>query len=191
MNSLKIIYEKFRTEQSLYFILLKKSAEVLSITSKIFKGYDSCDSKTIYLISEKVLSNFDKTLLPQDAIFSPISFEQFSEIIENSPDENILRIVDDETLEVTIMIEKVKKYNKETIEQDDKFFKSLLRVLFIVFTTFAICLRGIYLYVSYAFIYNILGWNGFLASVANIALFILLNKISDKLLTGFLTNTKE
>lgn len=191
MDNFKIIYDSFRLKHNIYFILLKKSSETLSIISKTFQGFDLCDSNTIYLISEKILKTLDKTLLPQDAFFLQISFEQFLEVIENLPDENILRIIDDDKLEVTIMIEEVKRYKEEHNEQNTRFFNSVLRVLFLVFTVFAICLRGVYLYTSYALIYNILAWNGFIAVVATIGLFMLLNKISDKLITNFLTNLKD
>lgn len=179
MGAFETIFENFKSEKSKYFILLKNASASTSVVSNVFNGYESCKDNLIYLISEKVFSAIDKSALPDEAVFLPISFKQFSEIIENSPETNSLKIIENEQLEIIILSGDVKRYYNQQKKKEKHNF-----LFFCLFGAMLLCvlaLKALYFYVSYLFIFKILGMHGLFASVANILLFIILNMISDKL----------
>ena len=121
----------------------------------------------------------DKAGLPEEAKFLPISFPQFAEIINNSPDTNSLKIIENEQLEITIMSGEAKRYYQSQQKKNNHNF-----IFFCLFGMMLLCvlaLKALYFYVSYVLVFSILGMHGLWASVANILIFMVLNLISDKL----------
>ena len=188
MGAFETIFENFKAEKSKYFILLRHSKSSTSAISNVFNGYESCKDNLIYLISEKVFAAIDKSALPDEAKFLPISFKQFSEIIDKSPENSSLKIIENEQLEVIIMSGDVKKYCQlqERKEKNNIIFFFLFAIMLIC----VLALKGLYFYVSYLFIFKILEMSGMFASIANILLFIVLNMISDKLCDNLIKDLK-
>ena len=148
MGTFELIYENIRTNRKQYFILLKKkSASSISPISKVFNGYESCKENLIYLISEKVFSALDKSALPEEASFIPITFQQFSEIIDESPEESSLKIVESETLEIIINSGDVKRYARKTAENNLRKKNTLFFFLFAMLLLCVLSLKVLYFYV--------------------------------------------
>lgn len=178
MASFETIFENFQKEKSKYFILLKHSSTSTSAVSSVFNGYESCKENLIYLISEKVLAIIDKAGLPEEAKFLPISFPQFAEIINNSPDTSSLKIIENEQLEITIMSGEAKRYYQSQKKKTHNFIVFCLLGLMMICV---LALKALYFYVSYLLVFSILDMHGLWASGANILVFMVLNLISDKL----------
>lgn len=190
MGTFEKIYEDFRADRNHYFILLKRSASSSSFISEIFEGYESCKENLIYLISENVFSSLNKETLPIEASFLPISFHQFLKIIEKSPDTSSLKIVETNGLEIVIKSKDVKRYaniKRPRQKKQDKIFAGLLAIVLIC----VLALKALYFYVSYLFVFNILGMSGLFAVLCCVLFFILLNMISDKLLNNLLQGLKS
>ena len=195
MKSFELMYENFRMNRKQYFILLKKASSSFSPISKVFEGYESCKENLIYLISEKVFKTLDKSSLPNEAKFLPITFKQFSDIIENSPEDSSLKVVESESLEIIIQSGDVKRFARNSLEKKQKKANFVLFCLLGVLLLCVLGLKGLYFYVSYILIFNLLKLTGIFAAASTTLSFLVLNHISDKLfdnvIQDFKTNLKK